>query len=71
MLEPDDGRQTQHFRAQHEHAEHGHQRKHAHDLAVGLQTCERVTYRLKKKYKKTSFRNDFCTLKNVTYPRIK
>lgn len=36
VLEPDDGRQTQHFRAQHEHAEHWHQREHAHDFAVGF-----------------------------------
>lgn len=34
VLEPDNGRQTQHFRAQHEHAEHRHQREHTHHLAV-------------------------------------
>lgn len=39
VLEPDDGRQAQHFRAQHEHAEHGHQREHAYHFAVRLETC--------------------------------
>lgn len=34
MLEPDNGRQAQHFRAQHEHAEHRHQRKYTHHFAV-------------------------------------
>lgn len=51
MLKSDHRRQTDHFRAQHEHAEHGHQREHAYDFTVRLQTCEREM-RKKKKVKK-------------------
>jgi len=41
VLKPNHGRQSQHFRAQHEHTEHWHQRKHAYHFTIRLQACNK------------------------------